>query len=89
MKTGTFIPKGCRPRTLDEINKEERQVSLAKRLGISLDTFDDSEDINSQKEKDKDLALYLISADKPIPKDLETRLLKYKEEDSRHQSQQQ
>lgn len=76
MKTGTFIPKGCRPRTLDEINREERQVSLAKRLGINLDTFDDSEDINLQKEKD--LALYLISADKPIPKDLEARLLKYK-----------
>lgn len=74
---------GIRERTQQEKDEEERKIRYARSLGIMLDCFDESGEVDKKKERDRWEALYYIEIGKEIPKDLMERLLKYKEEDEK------
>lgn len=74
---------GIRERTQQEKDEEERKIRYARSLGIMLDCFDGSGEIDKKKERDRWEALYYIEIGKEIPKDLMERLLKYKKEDEK------
>ena len=65
-----------------EILQEERWRQLFRYYGIPYDMFDENMG-SSQIDKDRNIASMLIIAGKPIPKDLEDRLLKYKEKEEK------
>lgn len=76
------LPVDCRPLTDEEIQKGEKQDSIAEYYGVPFGIFDANK-IENQKQRDQNKACLLILQDKEIPKDLGERLLRYKEEDKR------
>lgn len=68
-----------RPQTEQELMIQANKEKLYKFYGIPYDVFDDEEN-NSQISKDREKARILIMTGKPIPKDLEEKLLQYKKE---------
>ena len=78
-----FLPDYARPQTPQEIKKANERIRKFEYYGIEYNNLDGGELAESKKEKDRDEARILILMGKEIPKDLEERLLRYKDEDER------
>ena len=77
----SFLPLGYVPQTEEQIAETERREKLYDYYGIPYGIFDGDENVDSiEIEKDRTEAQILIMQGKEIPKDLEERLLRYKEE---------
>ena len=63
--------------TPEEIESRKKMYEEAERLGIDLMSFDGENVVDSIK-KDIHRAVILLGTGKPIPKELEERLLKIK-----------
>lgn len=78
----SFLPLGYVPQTEEQITETERRENLYDYYGIPYGIFDGDEKVDSiEIEKDRTEAQILIMQGKEIPKDLEERLLRYKEQD--------
>lgn len=78
----SFLPLGYVPQTDEQIAETERREKLYDYYGIPYGVFDGEEEIEFiEIEKDRTEAQILIMQGKEIPKDLEERLLRYKEQD--------
>lgn len=78
----SFLPLGYVPQTEEQITETERRENLYDYYGIPYGIFDgDEKDDSIEIEKDRTEAQILIMQGKEIPKDLEERLLRYKEQD--------
>ncbi len=61
----------------EEINRREKIHKLYNYYGIPYGIFDEDE-VSRAIERDWNKAMLLIDQDKPVPRDLEERLLKHK-----------
>ena len=78
----SFLPLGYVPQTEEQIAETERRENLYDYYGIPYGIFDgDEKEDSTEIEKDRTEAQILIMQGKEIPKDLEERLLRYKEKD--------
>ena len=77
----SFLPLGYQPQSEEEIKMTEAKEKLYEYYGIPYGVIDGSEkeDYDIEIEKDRTAAQILIMQGKPIPADLEKRLLEYKE----------
>lgn len=76
----SFLPLGYQPQSEEEIKMTEEKEKLYEYYGIPYGVIDGSEEDNDiEIEKDRTTAQILIMQGKPIPADLEKRLLEYKE----------
>lgn len=78
----SFLPLGYQPQSEEEIKMTEEKEKLYEYYGIPYGVIDGSEKDNDI-EKDRTAAQILIMQGKPIPADLEKRLLEYKEQGKR------
>lgn len=66
--------------TEEELQRRNIMYAKAERLGINILDYDTEKPVEDEKQSEDIMdALLLLSQDKEIPKDLETRLLMYKE----------
>jgi hypothetical protein len=68
----------------EQVRQRDIKFELYRYYGIEYDRINDSADgegIRTKKDKDRDLAHYLIMKGETIPDDLAARLLKYKEQE--------
>lgn len=81
----SFLPLGYQPQSEEEIKMTEEKEKLYEYYGIPYGVIDGSENDNKdiEIEKDRTSAQILIMQGKEIPKDLEQRLLRYKEEENK------
>ncbi len=77
-----FLPYGYQEQTDQQISEMEAKFKKYEYYGIPYGVFD--EDESTQVEKDRSEAILLIAQGLPIPKDLEDRLLSYKEQEKKH-----
>lgn len=85
MNNQSYLPYGLQLQTPEQIEDMEKKFALYEYYGIPYAMFDEikTDDII---EKDRMKAILMIMQGIAIPKDLEERLLKYKEGDKNNQS---
>lgn len=77
-----YLPFGYQPLTAEQREQQDRKFELYDYYGIPYGMLDNDNDIEiSQKEIDREDARLLLMQGKKIPKDLEIRLLRYKQND--------
>lgn len=83
--SNSFLPLGYQPQSEEEIRMTEEKEKLYEYYGIPYGVIDGIDNPNKEIEieKDRTTAQILIMQGKEIPKELEQRLLKYKEEEKK------
>ena len=81
----SFLPLGYQPQSEEEIKMTETKEKLYEYYGIPYGVIDgaEKEDKDIEIERDRTEAQILIMQGKPIPADLEKRLLQYKENEKK------
>ena len=83
--SNSFLPLVYQPQSEEEIKMTEEKEKLYEYYGIPYGVIDGAENPSKkiEIEKDRTTAQILIMQGKEIPKELEQRLLKYKEEEKK------
>lgn len=83
--SNSFLPLGYQPQSEEEIRMTEEKEKLYEYYGIPYGVIDGTDNPNKEIEieKDRTTAQILIMQGKEIPKELEQRLLQYKEEEKK------
>lgn len=83
--SNSFLPLGYQPQSEEEIRMTEEKEKLYEYYGIPYGVIDGADNPNKEIEieKDRTTAQILIMQGKEIPKELEQRLLQYKEEEKK------